>query len=108
MRCEESLKIGYNAMMQLDGKSIEEANAWYVKEMCRRDQDRWTYPDIVPNINEYVKGRKVAKNSKNPFLSTNRVNTITGICKHPYKPGSYAYSFEEDNSVVEIYICRFI
>jgi len=57
----------------------------------------------------YPIGTKVYKKSGKPFLSGAKVNTISGVVDHPYKIKNgvpvKAYTFEEDNSIVESSIC---
>lgn len=57
----------------------------------------------------YPIGTKVYKKSGKPFLSTYKVNTIKGVVDHPYKKingvSVKAYTFVEDESIVECSIC---
>ena len=57
----------------------------------------------------YPIGTKVYKKSGKPFLSGQKVNTISGVVGHPYKKLTgmpvKAYTFEEDDSIVECSIC---
>jgi hypothetical protein len=57
----------------------------------------------------YPVGTKVFKKSCKPFLSGNVVNTVKGIVDSPYKMKDgvpvKAYTFEEDDSIVECLIC---
>lgn len=54
----------------------------------------------------YEIGTKVFKPSGKPFKSGKKVNTISGVVDHPYKPGAKAYTFDEDDSVVSVEMCR--
>lgn len=51
-------------------------------------------------------GTKVSKISGKPFKSGSKVNTIKGVTHHPVFHDKPAYSFEEDDSVVEAWRCR--
>lgn len=51
-------------------------------------------------------GTKVSKISGKPFQSGSKVNTIKGVTHHPVFPDKPAYSFEEDDSIVEAWRCR--
>lgn len=57
----------------------------------------------------YPIGTKVYKKSGKPFLSGIKVNTISGVVNHPYKIKDgvpvKAYTFVEDESIVECSIC---
>jgi hypothetical protein len=61
------------------------------------------------NDEVYPIGTRVVKRSGKPFLSGNLVNTVKGYAEHPYKrPDGLpvrAYTFYEDNSLVECAIC---
>lgn len=47
---------------------------------------------------------KVRKNSGKPFKSGLKINTVKDIVKHPIL-GSEAYTFQEDDSIVETRQC---
>ena len=47
---------------------------------------------------------KVKKKSGKPFKSGLKINTVKDVVKHPIL-GTEAFSFEEDDSIVEIKIC---
>lgn len=49
-------------------------------------------------------GEKVAKYSRKPFKSGNKVNTVRGEVEHPIT-GRPAFTFYEDDSVVEQRMC---
>lgn len=51
-------------------------------------------------------GTKVSKASGKPFQSGSKVNTIKGVMHHPVFHDKPAYSFEEDDSIVEAWRCR--
>lgn len=57
----------------------------------------------------YPIGTKVYKKSGKPFLSMHKVNTIKNIVEHPIKKVNgipvKAYTFVEDDSIVECSIC---
>ncbi len=52
-------------------------------------------------------GRKVKKLSGKPFKSNLKVNTIKGVINHPVN-GKIAYTFEEDDSCVEVTRCNIL
>lgn len=61
----------------------------------------------------YPIGTKVYKPSGKPFKSTFKVNTISGVVEHPYKKdkngvGVPSYTFIEDDSIVEVAMCKSI
>lgn len=49
---------------------------------------------------------KVVKMSGKPFKSGSKVNTIKGTTVHPVFPDKTAYTFVEDDSVVEAWRCK--
>lgn len=49
---------------------------------------------------------KVVKMSGKPFKSGSKVNTIKGVTAHPVFPEKTAYTFVEDDSIVEAWRCR--
>jgi hypothetical protein len=53
---------------------------------------------------EDVIGKKVIKQTKRPFKSQLRINTIKGIIEHPITKRP-AYTFYEDDSYVEVRMC---
>lgn len=53
-------------------------------------------------------GKKVTKKSGKPFKSGEKINTIKGITQHPVLKDEMAYTFEEDDSYVEIRRCETI
>lgn len=50
-------------------------------------------------------GKQVYKPSGKPFKSRNKINTVTGLMNHPVT-GRACYTFEEDDSHVEIIKCK--
>ncbi len=50
-------------------------------------------------------GDKVRKKSNKPFKSGKKVNTISGFTTNPHIDNCKAYSFEEDDSVVNMDRC---
>jgi len=52
-------------------------------------------------------GARVTKISKRPFKSTLKINTVKSMIKHPITLRD-AYTFEEDDSYVEIIKCRIV
>lgn len=50
---------------------------------------------------------KVKKKSNRPFKSMLKVNTVKEIVTNPYT-GKLAYSFIEDNSIVDINKCEIV
>lgn len=56
-------------------------------------------------------GQKVSKTaigkgqSPKPFKSGNKINTISGLTINPHT-GKDAFTFEEDDSIVDCYICE--
>lgn len=50
-------------------------------------------------------GDKVKKRSNKPFKSGNKINTIESITINP-KTDKIAYTFEEDDSVVDCWKCK--
>ena len=57
----------------------------------------------------YEVGTRVTKKSGKPFKSLFKTNTIKGVIEHPYKKRNgepvMAYTFYEDDSIVECSIC---
>jgi hypothetical protein len=49
-------------------------------------------------------GKPVSKKSGKPFKSGNKVNTVLGLTTNP-ATGKVAYTFLEDDSVVDAFIC---
>lgn len=74
-----------------------------------------TYSDVImarKEIREMIKTlniihSKVEKHSGKPFKSTLKTNTIKSILKNP-NSGNPAFSFNEDDSVVDIEMCKII
>ena len=63
-------------------------------------------------MNEYIEniGKSCIKTSKEgtvpkPFKSGFKTNTIKGVIEHPILVGQFAYTFEEDDSFVEVRRC---
>jgi len=54
---------------------------------------------------EYI-GKKVVKISGKPFKSSYKANTVKDVVEHPL--GKPAFSFEEDDSIVEAWRCRLV
>lgn len=54
---------------------------------------------------KFLIGKKVIKNSQKPFKSTFKINTVKDVIIHPIK-GNPAFTFYEDDSFVECYICK--
>lgn len=52
-------------------------------------------------------GKKVRKKTNRPFKSQFKVNTIKGITKNPITHKD-SYTFEEDDSSVEIFRCEIV
>jgi len=52
-------------------------------------------------------GKQVYKRSNKPFKSGSKINTVKAVMINPntFKP---AYAFEEDNSIVDAFICRLV
>ena len=50
-------------------------------------------------------GRMVAKSSRKPFKSGNKINTVKDVVTNSYT-GRVAFTFEEDDSCVECRMCR--
>lgn len=69
-----------------------------------RDRLQKTLEDTV---NASLIGLKVRKKTGKPFKSTFKVNTIKGIVKHDITK-LYAYTFEEDDSTVEVRCCKIV
>lgn len=51
-------------------------------------------------------GKFVCKISGKPFKSTFKYAKVKDVVKHPYREGELAFTFEEDDSVVGINVCR--
>lgn len=71
---------------------------------------RRSRPAVCPAnelTNEQMIGMRVKKTSPKPFKSGNKVNTVKGIVDHPEPKlaGIKAFTFEEDDSVVECRRC---
>lgn len=70
--------------------------------------DKITFPYQIKLIQKAEKllpvGSKVRKKSNKPFKSGEKINTIKGYTIHP-KLLVHCYTFEEDNSYVEIRRC---
>lgn len=66
---------------------------------------------MLEHIKEMYKkyiGQKVEKTSHRPFKSQLRKNTVKEVVRHPYLKERFAFTFEEDDSVVEISKCRLV
>ena len=50
-------------------------------------------------------GKKVRKTSPKPFKSGKKVNTVKSIVMHPILKDVMAFTFEEDDSIVECRRC---
>ncbi len=50
---------------------------------------------------------KVRKISNKPFKSGEKINTVKGMAVHP-KLNKICYTFEEDDSYVEVWRCEII
>jgi hypothetical protein len=50
-------------------------------------------------------GKKVKKTSPKPFKSGRKVNTVKGVVNHPILKDVMAFTFEEDDSIVECRRC---
>jgi len=50
-------------------------------------------------------GKRVKKTSPKPFKSGSKVNTVKGIVPHPIMKDLMAFTFEEDDSIVECRKC---
>lgn len=55
------------------------------------------------DLTDFV-GMKVVKRSRKPFKSGSKMNTIVGVTVNP-NTGKYAWTFEEDDSFVDIRQC---
>lgn len=53
-------------------------------------------------------GKKTIKHTKNPFKSTFQKNTITNVVPHPNVDYKVGYTFKEDDSVVEVTVCKIL
>jgi hypothetical protein len=53
-------------------------------------------------------GQKVIKKSGKPFKSGEKINTIKNVIPHPILKNEMAYTFEEDDSYVEIRKCEIL
>ena len=53
-------------------------------------------------------GKKVAKYSRKPFKSKEKINTVSGFIMHPELPGQWAFTFLEDDSYVAVAQCFII
>lgn len=60
----------------------------------------------VDQAESYI-GKRVVKKSNRPFQSGNKVNTVAGVTTNPHTD-KVAFSFEEDPSVVDAFICRVV
>lgn len=90
------------------GLAIEAPEGMYVKPNKKKKTEKTPVrqPDeILPA------GTRVMKKSGKKFLSKSTVNTVKGVVEHPYKKdpvtgvGVPAYTFVEDESVVECATC---
>lgn len=59
---------------------------------------------IVVNAQEMI-GKQVYKKSGKPFKSTEKVNTVSGVTVNP-NTNKKAFTFDEDDSIVDCFICR--
>ena len=50
-------------------------------------------------------GKQVRKRSKKPFKSGNTINTVFGVTVNPHS-NRVAFTFYEDDSVVDVFQCR--
>jgi hypothetical protein len=69
---------------------------------------RRAMPVRVPKnelTNEQMVGMRVKKPSGKPFKSGNKINTVKEIVDHPNREGVKAFSFYEDDSVVDCNTC---
>lgn len=55
-----------------------------------------------------IDDKNLKKYKQKPFKSGFKVNTISGVIKHPNLEGQMAYIFEEDKSYVECRRCEII
>jgi len=60
--------------------------------------------DSVINAQEMI-GKRVYKKSGKPFKSTEKVNTVSGVTINP-NTNKKAFTFEEDDSIVDCFICK--
>ena len=51
-------------------------------------------------------GKKVQKVSPKKFKSGSKINTVKGVVMHPILKNLKAFTFEEDDSIVECRRCR--
>lgn len=97
--------IDFTGLIDL-GLAIEAPDGMYVKSKKRTEKTPVRQPDEI-----FPTGTKVMKKSGKKFLSKSTVNTVKGVVEHPYKKdpvtgvGVPAYTFVEDESVVECATC---
>ena len=60
----------------------------------------------VPDVLTDCIGFKVFKKSGEPFYSGQMVNTVKDVCVHHIFVDRYAFLFEEDDSCVEVRLCK--
>ncbi len=60
----------------------------------------------VDQASSYI-GKRVAKKSNRPFQSGSKINTVKGVTVNPHTSKT-AFSFEEDESVVDAHICSVV
>lgn len=57
---------------------------------------------------KHDKPYKVQKKSGKLFKSGNKVNTVKGIIQHPILKDEKAYTFNEDDSFVSVFMCEIV
>ena len=72
--------------------------------MPNKGQGRSKLRDAPESVFAFNIGKVVEKESRKPFKSKNKVNTVKGIVLHPVT-NIPAYTFCEDDSCVECWRC---
>lgn len=61
---------------------------------------------IQPEEAHKLIGHYVRKISGKPFKSAFKYAKVKDVVKHPYREGELAFTFEEDDSIVGINMCK--
>ena len=80
-------------------KPFSNYKGWFVEPERQREPKHGS----IENYEDAI-GKRVFKNSKKPFKSKNLYNTVNAVTKNPHTDLP-AFSFEEDDSIVDANIC---
>lgn len=85
------------------GKPMFDSIKDRIEEWCKKKQIK-IKSDTGNNLEEWI-GKKVFKTSGKPFKSQFKVNTVKGVTTNPHT-NFPAFTFEEDDSVVDAWKCE--